>query len=158
MALLDASKRCNVCEIEKPLSEFYKNRTALHGVSSLCKICQKARTKQWALDNPERKRQAREKYRHIQRDRAREAYDENPRRFLAFAAARRRATRLAIPKWADRKAIVQFYENCPKGMEVDHIVPLRHELVCGLHCESNLQYLTKAENCAKSNHWWPDMP
>jgi hypothetical protein len=151
-------KICNVCNFSKPINQFYKNRTARYGVSSLCKECAKARTKNRNIEAPEIKKAHRKKYLHIQRSLQQESYKENPAKWLAFAAARRRATRLAIPKWADRKAILEFYENCPEGMTVDHIIPLRSELVCGLHVEYNLQYLTGPENSAKSNLWWPDMP
>ena len=58
-----------------------------------------------------------------------------------------------IPKWADLKAIQQFYYNCPEGYEVDHIVPLNGENVSGLHVLSNLQYLTKVDNIKKGNTW-----
>jgi hypothetical protein len=42
--------------------------------------------------------------------------------------------------------------------DVDHIAPRRSKLVCGLHCEANLQVLTGAENCTKTNLHWPDVP
>lgn len=35
--------------------------------------------------------------------------------------------------------------------EVDHIIPLSCELVCGLHCAANLQILSKKRNANKGN-------
>jgi hypothetical protein len=52
------------------------------------------------------------------------------------------------PLDADRKAIQEFYKNCPEGYEVDHIIPISKG---GLHALDNLQYLTIAENRRKSN-------
>jgi hypothetical protein len=55
------------------------------------------------------------------------------------------------PSWANLASIKKIYSNCPKGKHVDHIIPLQGELVCGLHVENNLQYLTAKENCSKGN-------
>jgi hypothetical protein len=46
------------------------------------------------------------------------------------------------------KALQEFYLNCPKGYEVDHIIPVSKG---GLHTPENLQYLTRSENRKKSN-------
>lgn len=85
---------------------------------------------------------------------------------IAAKSAKRRAYNLqATPSWADKKYIDLFYkiakeESLELGSicHVDHIVPLKSKLVCGLHNEFNLQVLLGAENLRKSNVIWPDMP
>ena len=71
----------------------------------------------------------------------------------------------AWPDWAvypDEYS--RIYRECRRqrqlgrAMEVDHIVPLRSELVCGLHVPWNLRIIPAAENQLKSNKWWPDGP
>ena len=41
---------------------------------------------------------------------------------------------------------------------VDHIVPLKSKIVCGLHCSANLQVIPAIINSSKGNRVWPDMP
>jgi len=64
--------------------------------------------------------------------------------------AKRNASKMnRTPQWADLKKINLVYKNCPKGMHVDHIIPLQGKLVSGLHVHNNLQYLTPVENAKK---------
>lgn len=79
---------------------------------------------------------------------------------MAYKAKKLRAT----PSWATEQGILSFYTGSNAlGMltgewhHVDHIVPLQSSLVCGLHCEANLQILPASENMSKGNRWWPDM-
>ncbi len=70
-----------------------------------------------------------------------------------------------VPIWADELAMSEVYREAKRltlltGIvhHVDHVVPLRSPLVCGLHWEKNLQVLQATSNIRKGNRWWPDMP
>lgn len=83
-----------------------------------------------------------------------------------FLANARRARKLqATPKWveAEREQIEAIYREAARLQQetgivhnVDHIIPLQSELVCGLHCLANLQILTQTENIKKSNKFDPN--
>jgi len=73
------------------------------------------------------------------------------RNSVSSNAKRRADLDFRTPSWAEIALIKEFYDNCPKGYEVDHVVPLRGRLVSGLHTLINLQYLTVKENRSKSN-------
>ena len=91
--------------------------------------------------------------------------DKNPFK-VAESTSRRRATKIdATPAWSDPGACAQVYalasaltELLGEPYHVDHIVPLRSPLVCGLHVPANLQVLPARENIVKGNRTWPDMP
>lgn len=52
-------------------------------------------------------------------------------------------------KWSDFKEIELSRPS--KNHQLDHIIPLNHPKICGLHVPWNLQWLTKADNQKKSN-------
>lgn len=69
-------------------------------------------------------------------------------RVREVSANYRASVKNQTPTNVDRKAIQEFYKNCPEGYEVDHIIPISKG---GLHTLENLQYLTITENRRKSN-------
>lgn len=69
-----------------------------------------------------------------------------------YSSYRRAQIKGATPVWADIEIIKNFYLEAEyHQMQVDHIIPLTHNLVCGLHCEFNLQLLTPKQNRVKNN-------
>lgn len=72
--------------------------------------------------------------------------------FREYNWIKRRRLSRATPAWADVDAIRAFYRAIREaGMEVDHIVPIAGERVCGLHVLNNLQMLSRSENARKGN-------
>jgi hypothetical protein len=85
-------------------------------------------------------------------------------RFAAAAMKRYASQFRATPVWASTEKINDWYEARAAAEElfevrvqVDHIVPLKSDVVCGLHCEQNMQLLLAVVNASKSNRVWPDM-
>lgn len=77
----------------------------------------------------------------------------------AAKSARRRSSKLhATPSWSEKELIKQLYQAALylkrlTGIkwDIDHEVPLKNSLVCGLHVYQNLQLLPHVDNVKKSN-------
>tara|TARA_R100001594_G_scaffold145416_1_gene195563 strand:- start:290 stop:1153 length:864 start_codon:yes stop_codon:yes gene_type:complete len=86
------------------------------------------------------------------KERSRKWRNKNKDKVCYYAAKRRANLKQATPPWANQDIIKSFYKEASYFQEtVDHIIPLTHSLVCGLHTESNLQILPFKANCSKSN-------
>lgn len=90
------------------------------------------------------------------KERMRKWRELNPRRATAYTRAYLLRREMRTPVWSESKAILEFYYLCPPDREVDHVIPLKGKLVSGLHVLSNLQYLTRSANAAKSNKFNPE--
>lgn len=89
----------------------------------------------------------------------------NPDKANASTQRRRARKAGATPAWRNEFFIREAYHLAKLRTEatgikwhVDHIVPLRSPVVCGLHVEQNLQIIPAVVNQVKSNLRWPDMP
>jgi hypothetical protein len=188
-------KFCKNCNQDKCIEDFHNYKPAKDGKYHICKICARARNKQYSKDNPEIIKQSNirrylkakdkidasnkawaeanpEKRKTISRNWARAHKQEtaiyrkkykaeNKGKVNAHTAKRRAAKLQATPKWLkeeDFQKIEQIYikakelekeDGIPR--EVDHIIPLISDLVCGLHIAENLQILTAVENASKNN-------
>lgn len=113
----------------------------------------------WARDNREKCRAANARW--VKRNQEKVAakntrwHKENSGKVYANNARYRARKYTATPAWANQEEIsifyraAQFQRDAGLDVHVDHIVPLKSPLVCGLHVEHNIK---------KSNRYWPDMP
>lgn len=126
LLLKDSKLLCSKCKSVKSIGEFYTNTSNYNGYADYCIPCSRQARVLCYHNNPVQER--------INND-----------------IRKRRVHSMQTPSWANIGAISEFYANRPDGYHVDHIIPLNGRLVCGLHVENNLQYLTIADNLSKSN-------
>ena len=121
-------KLCSKCDKIKNVSEFGKRSTSVDGYKSQCNPCGRL----WHKNNPDK---VAEVNRH-----------------------RERKKNHATPSWVDRAAFLELETKKLKlasetgiKYEIDHIIPIKHKLICGLHVPWNLQIVTKDYNNSKGN-------
>lgn len=171
--------QCRSCNLVKDASDY---RSFTKGGRTYkrkdCKFCEKKFNSEWRAENPnygkewyaenkERMLIVNREYAKNNRERliqARREWEVNNRDKCRAKRAKRRCAKLnATVSWANSEAILEFYSLSQRlgkwlgtKFHVDHIIPLIHRDVCGLHNEFNLQILTESENSAKGNKFNPD--
>jgi hypothetical protein len=183
----DTGRTCSKCRTFKLFSEYPRDKTNPYGVTSQCKACRypvgQIGAKLWRENNPEKSKATSAAYRVGRRAEFREkhaawvaanidhkrayvrAYKKKNRPVFTADTARRRVKRArATPTWANEFFIKEAYRLAALRTqitgfrwEVDHLVPIRSKLVCGLHVEHNLAVIPESQNRSKSNRIWPDM-
>ena len=172
-------KQCTKCNEFKSLDLFVKRKDT-QTYRGHCIECEKQRLALSPLKHREQRLEARKlRYqehkehelavnkRWIEQNKERhsflvkENYKSNKDKYVYHCAKARATKRNASPVWltAEQKKQIQTEYSlakwCSEVMgiqyEVDHIVPLQGNKVCGLHVPWNLRVITQAENRRKTN-------
>lgn len=75
-------------------------------------------------------------------------------------AERQRRIKQATPRWFNRKEVERLYLHAQRLTQrrkekyhVDHIIPIWHPKVCGLHTYENMRVVTQRQNVTKNNRF-----
>lgn len=135
---------CTKCGEDKPEEQYGRNGKYIR---KHCKTCEVERVTHWRKDNPNCRQGESKGYR-----------ERNRSKYNAMRARQRAEKRQAKPNWFDKEEVDYIYQLAKdKNLEVDHIVPLKHEMVCGLHVQDNLRCIPATLNRHKGNRYWSDM-
>ena len=173
------TKWCKYCARHLDVDAFHARKMSPDGLGYKCKACTKdyaaaqylkdpdrfkAKAKKWVLKNRTKRRLIQSRWSKLNRDKEnagmRRRYALNPARAKQVSAennALRRSGRHPLAAFY-QKEIKEFYRVSAAVTKVtgiahtvDHIVPLKNSVVCGLHVPWNLRILPKTENSAKHN-------
>ena len=177
--------RCLACDRENHLIHLERNPEARERLNARMREYRKTPRakelkKKWSR-SPEQVEKRKKKYRTPEQKAYMRAHGQKPetkayrREYAKRNKVRvnakngeRRARRLRqTPRWAwqEKDEIEKLYQEAAtlqesSGIphEVDHIVPLNHPKVSGLHCLANLRVVTQTENREKWNSFTPGDP
>lgn len=162
-------KHCWKCDLDKPKEEFGRNKSKPDGLATECRSCKRQQDRDYAARNRETARKRANDWYYANYDYALERNkrnckvwrQNNPDKHCSKQANRRAKKIQATPKWLSESHLLQI--ECKYSLSkmlsretgqlyhVDHIIPLKSKVVCGLHVPWNLRVIPASENLRKSN-------
>jgi len=149
-------KMCTKCEETKDVSMFGLLTKATDGLQHRCRACKAAINKVHDQSPSASARYAR--YAKSAKGKAatrKYRQSDNGKGVTNSLTAGRHTAKLnRTMSWTETQDIKELYEFAAKmdgDFHVDHVIPLRGELVSGLHVYDNLQIIPASENCSKGN-------
>jgi hypothetical protein len=140
------SRECSKCRKHISIEMYHRHKKGKDGYNSYCMDCTAVSGKEYRDKIPEQLKLRHERY-----------YESNKQKVKVINAVRRHKQRDQKEFYKNfQEDITKIYEqaiNSTDNVAVDHIIPLKHPNVCGLHYPQNLRIISHSENCSKQNKW-----
>lgn len=141
---------CRQCKVVKSVCNFHKHTKGKFGISERCMECTSDNGVSYRSKNRDKLLLRSKSYYRNNKDKVK--VQRSVRRYGLRAQAR-------IIKYFRKEldALVQsvpeFERSNTASLVIDHIIPLKHPNICGLHCPANLRVISASENSSKQNKW-----
>lgn len=155
-------RECTKCRVIKAAEHFYFHKVCPGNRNTACKVCASKECKRYNEENRELSKKSDKAY-----------YKENSERIKVRNKVWKKANRLKCTDYDKRiNRQAPIHKNFSKDMRklkqelkelnkqastvlekkcLDHIIPIKHDLVCGLNVPWNMQHLPWSDNSVKSN-------
>lgn len=158
-------KSCIKCKETKPLTEFHKHKGMSDGRINKCRVCVVEAVSEWRIKNPSCRKIEHAKNRVRKGFKTRDQYLLDRRNSAVgrnvtaskYAHKRRMLEALQLSEFDEfviQEALVltKIREKITGfKWHMDHIIPLMHKRVCGLHNGLNVQVVPATWNVKKGN-------
>lgn len=154
-----AIKSCRICKDFKETSLFVKSKAFKSGLDTICLDCSRQKVMEWRKSGKRNSALEAQKYR--AKHPAKTKAHENKMRVNRARSLNIKYTELDLLFFEEIYDLAQKREKATGfKWHVDHIVPLQHKHVCGLHTPENMQCIPAKLNLVKGNdfngtgkHW-----
>lgn len=147
---LVVSRECSKCKKLMTIDNFHMHKKGKDGYNAYCVECTSEQGKDYRAKIPEKLKA-----------RSRNYYKNNLHKVKTSNGVRHSKLKNQRAFYKNfEKEIFDIYSEALRINEsgvtrvaVDHIIPVLHKNVCGLHCPKNLRITEYGYNCSKGNKW-----
>lgn len=144
------SRECSKCKVIQPITQFHPHKKGKDGFNSYCMDCTSVQGKEYRQKIPDKIKKRSQRY-----------YSRNCGKIKTNSKIRIKRVRKQKAFYKNfENEISEVYkqaellnQNSETKYVVDHIIPLNHPTVCGLHYHENMRVIPESINCSKRNKW-----
>lgn len=121
-------KQCTKCGVQKPLSEFYKQKATISGLAYKCKLCSNTAVTNWKARNPEKQKI------HQKRKDLKYKYNISLEQFNGMLISQNNSCAICFIKFKDKKST--HVDHCHKTGTIRSLLCAKCNVLLGMAKDS----------------------